>query len=247
MENIPIQMESLTSLHLEGIPMDLQLHSLPADHVDLILTSAISFGIISAPPGTPRPQQVVTAMAQRLGTGLFLRNQRVDPAGYRFRPVEGPLDVRDVVKACHAAQFAYRDTRLWVGSNEQRIVDGVAKAATMRIPGYELSPWVWTRPSVDAIGYAPVGAWWPDELAGVELIGDLDEFIQNWSKARIVLVTLAALDELPALPARPRVYTLTNADQAPTAITASERHQITIDSVLLWPDAVQWLREELLI
>ena len=127
--------------------MDLhQLRNLPSDHVDLIMTSAIAFGVISAPPGAPRPKQLLAAVAQRVGAGLFLRNRIVDPAGYRYRPVEGPLDVRDVLKACHAAQFAYRDTRLWFGSNEQRVVDGVAKAAAMRMPGYELSPWVWTRP-----------------------------------------------------------------------------------------------------
>lgn len=227
--------------------MNLQLHSLPADHVDLILTSAISFGVISAPPGTPRPHQVVSAMAQRLGTGLFLRNQRVDPAGYRYRPVEGPLDVRDVLKACHAAQFAYRDTRLWVGSNEQRVVDGVAKAAAMRIPGYELAPWVWTRPTEEAIGYLPEGSWQPADLDGVEWLDDLDEFASRWKTSRVVVLTLEAMELLPALPARPRVYLIVDASQAAVAITGSDRYQPSIDSVLVWPEAAQWLREALLI
>ena len=66
--------------------MDLrQLRSLPADHVDLIMTSAIAFGVISAPPGAPRPKQLLTAVAQRVGAGLFLRNRIVDPAGYRYQ------------------------------------------------------------------------------------------------------------------------------------------------------------------
>lgn len=227
--------------------MDLQLRTLPADHVDLIMTSAISFGVISAPPGTPRPQQIVSAMAQRLGAGLFLRNQFVDPAGYRYRPVEGPLDVRDVLKACHAAQFAYRDTRLWVGSNEQRVVDGVAKAAAMRVPGYELSPWVWTRPAEDAIGYVPAGSWRPADLDRVDWVEDLDDFAARWSAARVVFVTLAALELLPSLSARPRVYLVVDADQAATAIVAADRHSASVDSVLVWPEAAQWLREELLI
>lgn len=225
--------------------MNLQLHSLPADHVDLILTSAITFGVISVPLGTPRPQQVVTAMAQRLGAGLFLRNQRVDPGGYRFRPVEGPLDVRDVVKACHAAQFAYRDTRLWFGSNEQRVVDAVAKAAAMRMPGYELSPWVWTRPTEEAIGFAPARTWFPDDFEGVEWIDDVNDFVQRWGRARVVLVTLAALEQLPTLPARPRVYVVVGVDQAATAILEADKHPV--ESVLVWPEAAQWLREQLVI
>ena len=41
--------------------MDLhQLRSLPADHIDLLLTAAIEFGVISTQSGTPRPQQVLT-------------------------------------------------------------------------------------------------------------------------------------------------------------------------------------------
>lgn len=224
-----------------------QLRSLPADHIDLIMTSAISFGVISAPPGTPRPQQVVTAMAQRLGTGLFLRNQLVEPGGYRYRPVEGPLDVRDVLKACHASQFAYRDTRLWVGSNEQRVVDAVAKAAAMRIPGYELSPWVWTRPTEEAIGYAPAGSWWPADLEGVERIEDLEEFAARWATARVAIVTPAALPDLPELPARPRLYVLVEPELAADTIKRSNSHRPPVDSVLVWPEAAQWLREELLI
>lgn len=226
--------------------MDLhQLRSLPADHVDLIMTSAIAFGVISAPPGVPRPKQLLTAVAQRVGAGLFLRNRIVDPAGYRYRPVEGPLDVRDVLKACHAAQFAYRDTPLWVGSNEQRVVDGVAKAAAMRMPGYELSPWVWTRPKEEAIGFAPACAWFPDDLEGVEWIVDVDDFVHRWGKARVVLLTLAALEQMPALPARPRVYVVVGVDQAATAILEADKHPV--ESVLVWPEAVRWLREQLLI
>lgn len=228
--------------------MDLhQLRSLPADHIDLVLTAAIEFGVIAAPSGAPRPQQVLTAMAQRLGTGLFLRNQLVDPAGYRYRPVDGPLDVRDVLKACHAAQFAYRDTKLWVGSTEQRVVDGAAKAAAMRMPGYELSPWVWTRPAEEAIGFAP-GSWHPTDLVGVEWVDDLDEFTGRWATSRVVILTFDALEVLPVLPARPRVYLVVEAEHSGAAIGgAGGRQRLSIDSVLVWPEAARWLREELLI
>lgn len=224
-----------------------QLRSLPADHIDLIMTSAAEFGVISAPPGTPRPYQVMTALAQRLGTGLFLRNQIVDPAGYRYRPVEGPLDVRDVLKACHAAQHAYRDTRHWVGSNEQRVVDGVAKAAAMRMPGYELSPWVWTRPTEDTIGFAPSDTWRPADVDGVDWVEELEEFTERWAGARVVLLTAAGLEDLSALPARPRVYVIVEAHNASMAILEAESHRIPVEGVLVWPEAATWLREQLLI
>lgn len=220
------------------------LRNLPADHVDLIMTSAISFGVISAPPGTQRPHQVLTALAQRLGTGLLLRNQTADPAGYRYRPIEGPLDVRDVLKASHAAQFAYRDTRHWIGSNEQRVVDGVAKAAAMRTPGYELSPWIWTRPAEEAIGHAPACTWFPDGLENVEWIDDVDDFAHRWERARVVVLTPAALEQLPALPARPRVYIVVGADQAAAAIL--DAHQHRVESVLIWPEAAGWLKLQVL-
>lgn len=226
--------------------MDLQqLRNLPADHIDLIMTSAISFGVVSAPLGVPRPQQLLNALAQRLGAGLFFRNQTVDAAGYRYRPVEGPLDVRDVLKACHAAQFAYRDTRLWVGSNEQRLVDSVAKAAAMRIPGYELSPWVWHRPAEEAIGHAPVGTWCPDDLEFVEWIHDVDDFAKRWLNAKVVVLTPAGLAQLPTMPPRPRVYVVVGPDQALDAILAT--HPCSPESVLVWPQASQWLRGQLLI
>lgn len=227
--------------------MDLhQLRTLPADHIDLILTAAIDFGVISAPAGTPRPQQLLTAMAQRIGTGLFLRNQMADPAGYRYQPVDGPLDVRDVLKACHAAQFAYRDTKIWVGSNEQRVVDGVAKAAAMRVPGYELSPWVWTRPAEDAIGFAPAGQWHPADLDGVEWIDDLEEFTSRWAGARVVLVTADGLQQLPVLPARPRVFLIVETADAGIIADTNKPDRRQVESILVWPDARQWVVEQLL-
>lgn len=228
--------------------MDLhQLRSLPADHIDLLLTAAIEFGVISTQPGTPRPQQVLTVVAQRLGTGLFLRNQIVDSAGYRFRPVEGPLDVRDVLKACHAAQFAYRDTRCWGGSAEQRVLDGIAKAAAMRIPGYELSPWVWQRPVEEAIGYAPPAGWRPEDLGGIEWLDSVDDFTARWGGARIVVLTAPALEDLPALPTRPRVFVLVGHDEAAAVIAEVDRHRIVVESILVLPQAAAWLREQLLV
>lgn len=221
----------------------MDLHSLPNDHIDLILTAAIDFKVINAPPGTPRPQQLLTAMTQRLGTHLHLRNQRPNVAGYRYRPIEGDLDVRDVLKACHAAQHAYRDSKLWAGSNEQRVVDAVAKAASMRTPGYELSPWLWTRPAEWAIGYAPDG--WRPEVGDVTWITDLDDFAVRWRHAHLVILTRAALEQLPSLPARPRVFVIADTAEAAAALHEASTSHLEIENVLLWPDAKTWLSQQL--
>lgn len=221
----------------------MDLHSLPGDHIDLILTAAIDFRVISAPAGTPRPQQLLTAMAQRLGTHLQLRNQRPNIDGYRYRPIEGDLDVRDVLKACHAAQHAYRDTKLWAGSNEQWVVDAVAKAASMRTPGYELSPWLWTRPAEWAIGYAPEG--WQAEVGDVTWITNLDDFTDRWVHAHLVILSRAALEQLPAMPARPRVFVIAETAEAASAFQEASASQLEIENVLLWPDAKTWLSQQL--
>ena len=61
----------------------------------------------------------------------------------------------------------------------------------------------------------------------------------------MVLLTLAALEQLPTLPARPRVYVVVGVDQAAAAILEADKHPV--ESVLVWPEAAQWLREQLVI
>lgn len=221
------------------------LTTLPADHIDLILTAAIELGTITAPTGTPRPVALVTAMAQRIGTHLFLRNDIRDNTGYRFRPVEGPLDLRDVLKACHAAQFAYRDTKLWAGSTEKTVVDAVAKAASMRTPGYDLAPWVWRRPVTEVLAIAPEGTWQP-EIEEVVWRSDPSLIAEQWPGARVVLITRAGLETLPDLPPRPRVFLLVDVNAAGPAIHEGER-SASVENVLIWPDAAVWLKEQTLL
>lgn len=219
----------------------MDLHSLPKDHIDLLMTAALEFGVVAAPPETPRAHQVETAMAQRLGTNLYLRNQsRAD--GYRFRAVEGVLDVRDVLKAAHAAQHAYRDTKLWLGSSEQRVVDAIAEAASMRVPGYELSPWVWTRPS-DAVGFAPG---WRPSAVGIEWVEDVDDLYGVWKSAQLVLLSRDGLRKLiPQLPARSRVYLITEPREVVDGFREAEESAVEIEGVLIWPAAGAWLRQQL--
>lgn len=220
------------------------LTTLPADHIDLILTAAIEFGTIAAPSATPRPVALVTAMAQRIGTHLMLRNEIRDSAGYRFRPVEGPLDLRDVLKACHAAQFAYADTKLWLGSTEKEVVDAVAKAASMRTPGYDIAPWVWRRPTSEVLAIAPTNTWQP-QIDSVTWCSDPATITDQWPGARVVLVTRAGLKELLTLPPRPRVFLLVDVDDVGPGIHEGER--AAVENVLIWPDAAVWLKEQTLL
>lgn len=221
------------------------LTTLPADHIDLILTAAIEFGTIAAPTGTPRPVALVTAMAQRIGTHLFLRNDIRDNTGYRFRPVEGPLDLRDVLKACHAAQFAYHSTRLWAGSTEKEVVDAVAKAASMRTPGYDLAPWIWRRPTQEVLAIAAPGTWHPD-IDNVAWISDAETISSQWNGARIVLLTRSGLAGLPSVPPRPRVFLIVEAPNVGQGIHDGER-AAAVENVLVWPDAAAWLKEQTLL
>ena len=87
--------------------------------------------------------------------------------------------------------------------------------------------------------------WFPDGLEGVEWIDDVDDFVHRWGRARVVLLTLAALEQLPTLPTRPRVYVVAGMDQAATAILEADKHPV--ESVLVWPEAARWVRERLLI
>ncbi|MFD0865260.1 hypothetical protein ACFQ06_05470 [Tessaracoccus lubricantis] len=84
-------------------------------------------------------------------------------------------------------------------------------------------------------------------MDGVDWVEDLEEFTQRWTGARVVLLTAAGLEDLPALPARPRVYVIVEAHEASTAILETERHRIPVEGVLVWPEAATWLREQLLI
>ena len=219
------------------------VENLPTDHLDLILTAAIQMDVISAPTGTPRPRSACVAFAQRIGTHLYLRNRNRDRSGYLYRPVEGPIDLLEVIKACHAAQHAYRTTPLWSGSVEQIAVDAVAKAATMRLPGYADTRWIWRRPAEPVIGFAPSGSWHPD-VDGVPWLDDVDELATRWEGAGIVLLTHPALAGLPKLTARSRVYLVAEPDDAAAAITDADHAQV-VESVLVWPEAEEWLRAQL--
>jgi hypothetical protein len=66
----------------------------------------------------------------------------------------------------------------------------------------------------------------------------------RWEGAGIVLLTHPALAGLPKLTARSRVYLVAEPDDAAAAITDAGHAQV-VESVLVWPEAEEWLRAQL--
>ncbi|NHB86135.1 hypothetical protein G7085_20860 [Tessaracoccus sp. HDW20] len=82
---------------------------------------------------------------------------------------------------------------------------------------------------------------------GIEWLDSVDDFTARWDGARIVVLTAPALEDLPALPTRPRVFVLVGHDEAAAVIAEVDRHRIVVESILVLPQAAAWLREQLLV
>lgn len=219
----------------------MELHSLPSDTIDLIATAAIDFHVLTTTPGSVDPHRLITAAAQRFGTMLYKRNHEQHPSGYLFRPVDTAFDVPEVLKACHAAQFAYRTTPAWIGSRESQIVDAVAKAASMRVPGYTNAPWLWRRPQENAIGFA--NGWTPDlDIEDLRWLDTPAELLARWERAHLIFIAWDCLEELPYLTPRPRVWAVAPAEHAAEATELASQHP-ELEGVLLWPHARSWLEQ----
>lgn len=218
-----------------------QLRTLPPDTIDLICTAALELEVLTARPGQPQPRRVVHAAAAHLAQCLHQRNPTPELA-YRFRKVTSPIDMRDVIKACHAAQFAYTTTPHWENSTEAHAINAILQAATMRIPGYDLAPWMWTRPEHHAIGYAP--GWKPD-LEQVYWCGGVEELSRLWGSSHLVFLGWDVLAEVPVLPARNRVWVISPAADAAHASQIADEHPLSVEGVVLWPQGQQWLAAQL--
>lgn len=213
----------------------------PADHIDLLVTAALRFGVIQSPDGVVRPAAHAKALAQRVGSMLWIRTGGC--GGYVFRPVKDSFDPVEVVKACHAVESVCGAE--WAGSMEQRVVAALVKAASLRVDGYSAAPWMWTRPTAP-IGFCLRGQSVPG-LEGLEWVTDVDELREVWQSAAHVVVTSDAVPLLPAeLVDRPRVHVLViDPDRFAHAVVAAHECVYSHATVVLWPDGAGWLGEQL--
>lgn len=232
------------------------------DHLDLLVSACVRYGLlvssttaafspaaadastVASPTAAGRLllEENLAALRWRHGRGRGALHLPDDQLHYDHRPVDR-LEPVEVVKAGHAYQHLAVDSPGWSGSAARRLVDAVVHAATERLPGYAEAPWHWTRPP--ARPGPPVGLrgeWTPVDR-GVVWVRP-GELAQRWDEAALVVLTVDALDELPAgLPARPGVYLCapgTVDDEHWPAVT-----QLQPDVVVLVPAGRAWLLEQL--
>lgn len=234
---------------------------LPADHLDLLISAAQAWDVtinaasLTTSEAFSTPTGLSGARADELGE--LLQQQNVDalsflaragqtslvesrPRPYRHLPVRPDLlDPVEVLKACQAYEHSCAASPGWASSRARRFIGGLTTAAVRRLPGFATAPWTWTRPASrtgPAIGAA--GSWRP----AVEHLEwrEIDTLVQDWSSARLVVLTLEALSVLPAsLERRPDVFVLTRheiSDEAWPALL-----DLQPEAVLFYPACRPWL------
>lgn len=241
---------------------------LPADHLDLLISAARTWKV-AAPTSavatfgrafsTPRDlsevrvadelgellqQQNVDALTFLARSGRTTLSERLRPRPYRHVPVRADLlDPVEVLKACQAYEHSCAASPGWASSRARRFVTGLITAAVRRLPGFAAAPWTWTRPDTrtgPAIGVA--GTWRPavDHLAWREP-GALTE---DWSTARMVVLTVDAVAALPAsLERRPDVFVLTG--EAISDALWPALLDLEPEAILFYPACRAWLDERL--
>ncbi|MBE7157658.1 MAG: hypothetical protein INR62_04350 [Rhodospirillales bacterium] len=126
---------------------------LPADHVDLLVSTADTFGLLIPSaraafspllahgrlPGDPRAAGEMLVEEYRAAVRWRQdRGRRPIPPGsdpYGYAPVELFSEV-EVIKAGHAYLQAAADSPGWSGSAARQLVEAVVRAACERLPGY---------------------------------------------------------------------------------------------------------------
>lgn len=232
---------------------------LPADHLDLLVTAADLWGVIGGPAAGHLPAQGVPAVRTTEQAGMLLRTEHVlarewlavqgrtplaDLAvlpGYSFRSVDHVEPV-EVIKACHAYEHVTGTSPGWDGSLAQRFVRAVLTAAEHRLEGYDLAPWLWTRPQVrsgPAVGFG--GAWRPPVAVRWVDVADLE---RDWSTASLVVVTAEVAHAVPAwLPRRGGLFVV--ADRSLDDQLWTDVDELGPEVMLFWPAGAAWLEEQL--
>jgi hypothetical protein len=185
-----------------------------ADHLDLLVTAAIQYRQLISPTTaafSPAGSTRATAASPREAGQLLLEENlaaarwRVSRGRdraplqlleYSFRPVLTPWTAVEVIKAVHAYQHDTADSPGWSGSAAHHLTGSIERAATQHLPGYAQAPWTWRRPSVLEQPVGLHGAWAP--VVPQVRWGDVDDVLTRWMHTAVVVITLEALELLPA-------------------------------------------------
>lgn len=223
------------------------MSDLPVDHVELLTTAAVRWGVVVAVPAVVLTKGAgLFRFDAEQTAGLFLELRRLAigepvPDRYVFRPVDWPVDPVQVIKAVHCCNHLFERLAEWQGSVAQQILGAVEQAAKERLPGYGAAAWAWSRPSTQAGAPIGVGAAWRPPITGLSWRG-VDVDLKEWSQARMVVVAADVLGSLPALPRRSNVYVLAKAVEGLPDLWPPD---LAVSRLLTWPVCLPWLTEQI--
>jgi len=222
-----------------------------ADHLDLLLTAAERYEVLSNPTraavSCSRGAVISPTSAGRLllehsicaaCIALGGTDPVLDPelGAYQHVPVE-------VLKAAYSYQDQAQTSPQWPGSSAARILQHLIRAVAEHLPGYDGTPSPWRRPPART-GH-PVGLWreWAPVDEGIRWVR-ARELAAHWDSAALVVVTVPALPDVPiGLSPRTWVYVV-----AGGPVSEAEWQRVTAgpSPVLVeMPAGERWLREEL--
>ncbi|ACZ32449.1 hypothetical protein Xcel_3450 (plasmid) [Xylanimonas cellulosilytica DSM 15894] len=238
------------------------------DHIDLLVTAAASWHILTSATTAAFAtgvveKHVMAATAAQAGRTLRAANaaavawlaahgrerlvDRVPASDYEHRPVDGHLDPVEVIKAVHAAEAMCSPAPSWRNSAAQRLLAAVITAAEHRLVGYASAPWSWTRPERrggPAVGVAIAGDQHP-QVPGMEWITP-QEVRDRWETASLVIVRPSAAPLVPAdLPPRAGVVVLITDDEHHNAAWSAVIDLGMACQVWFWPLCRDWLTDHL--
>lgn len=222
------------------------------DHVDLIVTAALTWKVLIGPPAAAlsMPGTLASLDGSRAGSLILEQNRAAtratgrDVGPYVFSAVEEPLVAVEVLKACHAASHACRGSHAWETSVAQTLLVQTAWAAAVRMPGYADAPWSWRRTRTREV-LAIAHGWKPAPL-DVEWV-DMAEVTEDaWQRAALVIVAGEAVQQVGErlgageLSSRPNVFAISTGDHVAAATWNGD-----IDHILHWPECTDWLSDQL--
>lgn len=231
---------------------------LPVDHLDLLVTAGRDWNVFCA--GVSE-EIVLTMFGQMIwSTHLAAERARAERGHmtlaevaelnnatprYKWAEVYDPFTPMDVLKATHAAmQACAAAPGTKAGAGVMGMLERLAVAAAERLPGYDESPWHWTRAVclTPVIGFAGHG----DEptipgLVWVEA-SDLEEV---WGSAVMVVLTPEALEATALMPRRPRLVVMTTNGQELDEAQWQLVGDSNVETFISLPAGQAWLQQQI--